>query len=108
MFHRDLNFIAEVVNSTPDDFDVMNYDPVMFNGRFRRRRKPMVVDVSPHIQRYANVMVVNTSCFALSKRAIGHIVDKQESMLKPFDHYTWLDTEGLNTYCVSKGDNICI
>ena len=27
VFHKDLNFIREVVNSTPEVYDVMNYDP---------------------------------------------------------------------------------
>lgn len=27
IFHKDLNFIREVVESTPKDYDVMNYDP---------------------------------------------------------------------------------
>ena len=32
VFHKDLNFVAEVVNSTPDDFDVMNYDPFVIRN----------------------------------------------------------------------------
>ena len=27
IFHRDLNFIQQVVESTPEEYDVMNYDP---------------------------------------------------------------------------------
>ena len=47
-FHKDIGFIEKVVKSTPEDFDVMNYDPeVLFNsngrgGKFKR--------VNEHVQ----------------------------------------------------------
>lgn len=47
VFHKDLNFVADVVNSTPDDFDVMNYDPLV-----RRRKDLMQHPIVKQVGRY--------------------------------------------------------
>ena len=48
------------------------------------------------------------SCCALSRKAICRIVQHQEKCLAPFDYYTWAETGDMNTYCVTRGNNICI
>lgn len=57
--------------------------------------------------RYASI-VYNTSCVAFTQRAMKHFVEKSEESLGTADGYTWKDTEGLNTYCITKDNNICI
>ena len=105
VFHRNLSFIKQIVNSTPSDFDVMNYDPFIWDrehlGKFKQ--------VNSFIEEFSdNAHVFNMSCIGLSKKAISTIVAHQKKLLRPFDHYTWLDTNYMNTYCVSNGKNICV
>lgn len=106
-FHNDIEFIRDVVSSTPDDFDVMNYDPdilVDSNGKpFGRFQS-----INENIQRYENAKIVNMSCCALSKKAIDLMVYRQKTLLEPFDIYTWTNTKDLKTYCVNIDKNICI
>ena len=56
-------------------------------------------------------MAMAVGCLAVSAvggEPYGLMVERQEKVLKPFDHYTWNDTGDLNTYCVTRGNNICI
>lgn len=99
MFHKDLKFIADVVNSTPEDFDVMNYDPFVARNPITGK-EPRFWRVNENIRRYGQARVFNMSCCALSRRMIDYMVEMQEVLLKPFDHYTWdCKNANMNTYC---------
>lgn len=107
VFHKNLDYVNKVIESTPTDFDVMNYDPehLCFSdgGRYGNYQS-----INNYIDRYQNAKIVNMSCCALSKKAIHHIIKKQHSKLAPFDIYTWSDTGDLNTYSVKFGLNVAI
>ena len=51
VFHKDLNFVAEVVDSTPDDFDVMNYDPFVIRNPLTGE-EPRFWQMNENIRRY--------------------------------------------------------
>ena len=74
VFRNDLDYIKKVVENTPGDFDVMNYDPEIlfgFNGEpgvFRQ--------VNDYVVEYENAKIMNMSCCALSKKAISSFVEK--------------------------------
>lgn len=104
-FHNDLNFICDVVGSTPNDYDVMNYDPeiLLLDGKLKLSR------INRNVLAYGKAKIIDMSCTALSRKAICSIIEKQKRKLEPFDIYTWLDVdECLNTYCVNLNKNICV
>ena len=71
-FHKNLDFIQEVVKSTPEDYDVMNYDPeILWNGNSLGLFK-----VNKYMFKYHAGKIINMSCSALSKKAISHIIDR--------------------------------
>lgn len=105
VFHEDIDFIKNIVNSTPDDYDVMNYDPeiLLLDNELKLSR------IDKNILVYDKGKIVDMSCTALSRKAIFSIIEKQKSKLEPFDIYTWLNVaNSMNTYCVNLNKNICI
>ena len=75
VFHKDLDYVNKVIESTPDDFDVMNYDPEIF--AISNETTGFYSTVNKYILKYDNCKVINMSCCALSKNAIQKIISKQ-------------------------------
>lgn len=50
--------------------------------------------------------VYNTTCSAFSARGLRHMVKCQEELIRPFDHYTWFRTYGLNVY--QAAERVCV
>ena len=123
VFHKDLDFIKSVLEKTPDDADFANYDPFRRRGwlgagkgywghYYDLKGNEVPYDYKDEtgentFLRY-NSVVYNTDCILMSHRGISQFVRNQEENLCPGDWYTWKATEGLNTYCISQGNNICI
>ena len=103
VFHKDLKFIQSVIASTPHNFDIMNYDPIKLNDSLSKSIK-----VNNYISKIENSMLVNTSCIALSKKAISWMIDKQLGILEPFDICTWSDDDYIKTFCTTEQNNICV
>ena len=118
-FFKNIDDIKRVLDKTPADWDIVNYDP--------RRRKGWLGNGKGYWGHYYdlngndvdkdwnddtfiryNSVVYNTNCVGYSKQAIQRFVENTEKCLLNADGYTWKDTDGLNTYCATKGNNICI
>lgn len=120
VFHKDLNFIKSVIDKTPEDADFANYDPFRRAGWLGAGKgywghyydlsgnEVQMNDVVPDTFLRYNSVVYNTDCILMSHKGIHQFVENQERNICPGDWYTWKDTQGLNTYCVSQGNNICI
>lgn len=115
LFHKDLDFIKKLLDNTPEDYDIVNYDPGrgkgwLGNGRgcwghyydLKGNEVPRNWDEELFV-RY-NSVVYRLDCVAMTKRAIDHIVKKDEEILSVGDWYTWKDTGDLKTYCTT-GNN---
>lgn len=103
VFHKDLGYIFDMIQNTPKDFDIVNYDPFYPISTLTK-----VTSNKNRFCKYTDEKIYNTSCIAFSKHAISRIVQEQEQVLRPFDHYTWMNTNDLNKYAIRVGGNICI
>lgn len=119
VFHKDLDFMKSVLDKTPEDADVANYDPFRRKGwngagkgywghyydlKGNEVKKDWDGDT---FMRYSSV-VYHTSCVMMSKRGLDHWIEEQEKELCPIDWPTWRHAQDLNTYCVTTGNNLCI
>lgn len=94
-FLNDLRVLRGIFENVPGDFDVVNFDPYTP----AEDRPAVFPEPENGFVRYpGGYPVYNTTCVAFSRRGLMHIVAKQEKLMRPFDHYTWLDTGGLNVY----------
>ena len=118
-FHKDLDFIKSILEQTPEDWDVANFDPFRRRGwlgagkgywghYYDLKGNEVPYDWNGETFLRYNSVVYNTDCVGLTGKAIAQIVERQENNLCPGDWYTWRETGDLNTYCVSKGNNICV
>lgn len=121
VFRKDLGEIKNILDATPDDYDIMNYAPFrrkgwMGNGKgcWGKYFDLEGNEVSQNwnesiIMRYDSV-VYDSSCLGLSKKAIDRIVERMESESEPLgaiDQYTYGkngEMKDLNLYCTT-GDN---
>lgn len=119
-FLKDVDRLGEIVKAAPEDYDILNLDP------FRRRgwlgagkgywghyydmdgnEVPYDYSGDDKFLRYDSV-VYQTSAMAYSRRGIDHILNRMDEVFAPMDRYTWDKTDGLNTYCTSGANNICV
>ena len=119
VFRKDVGEIAKIVGETPPDWDIVNYDPFRRMGwkgpgkgywghyydlQGNEVNKDWDGDT---FLRYHSV-VYQADAMAFSKRGIDHILKSMDERFAPMDRYTWEHTEGLNTYCTSGANNICV
>ena len=118
-FLKDLDRLATIVKSAPEDYDILNLDPFRRDGwlgagkgywghyyDLKGNEVKRTWDGDLYL-RY-NSVVYQTSAMAFSKRGIDHILNRMDEVFAPMDRYTWEKTDGLNTYCTSGANNICV
>lgn len=102
-FRKDLSFIKAVIKSTPEDFDIVNYDPWIYD-----KNSSQLPKYNEYLYQYSNERIYCTSCIAFSQKAIQTIINEQNNILRPFDHYTWIKGYDLHKYCAIDNMHICV
>ena len=118
-FHKDLDFIKKIIDATPQDWDIVNYDPFRRKGWLGNGKGfwGHYYDLNGNevdkewtgglFMRYHSI-VFRISAIAYSRKAIEQYVKKMEECLMYADGYCWKDTGDLNTYCTTGTNSICI
>ena len=118
-FLKDLDRLDAIVKAAPEDYDILNLDPFRRDGwlgagkgywghYYDLEGNEVKKDWNEGMYLRYNSVVYQTSAMAFSKRGIDHILKSMDERFAPMDRYTWEHTEGLNTYCTTKGNNICV
>jgi len=95
-FLRDIGKIEQIFDATPSDYDAVNYNPNIIDGKtLDECCKPKV---NEFFSRYD--MLHSTGCYALSRRAMKEILYSCEIKLKIADlnHSKYLDSKKFNKY----------
>ena len=118
-FLNDLDRLSAIVKAAPEDYDILNLDPFRRDGWLGAGKgywghyydldgNEVKRDWDGGLYLRYNSVVYQTSAMAFSKRGINHILESMDSKFAPIDRYTWEGTDGLNTYCTSGANNICV
>lgn len=122
-FRKDLKEIRTLLEATPEDYDIMNYEPFRRKG-WKGNGKGCwgkYYDLNGNlvnqnwceelVMRY-NSIIYDTGMIAFSKRCIDHIVNRLETeAAKTIDCYTWGENgemNGYNTYCTTGANYVGI
>lgn len=118
-FLKDLDRVKWILDATPSDWDIVNYAPDRRKGWLGNGKgfwghyydlKGNEVDrkwAGDTFIRYDSI-VYGAACNAYTRRALERYVENSEKCLLNADGYTWKDTDGLNTYCTSGTNNLCV
>lgn len=118
-FRKDVDEISKIVNAAPEDYDILNLDPFRRNGwngagkgywghYYDLKGNEVKNDWDDGLYMRYDSVVYQTSAMAFSKRGIDHIIQGLDDKFAPMDRYTWEGTNGLNTYCTTGMNNICV
>lgn len=118
-FRKDVDELAKIVKSAPEDYDILNLDPFRRNGwlgagkgnwghYYDLKGNEVKKDWNDGLYMRYDSVVYQADAIALSKRGIDHIIQGLDDKFAPADRYTWDGTDGLNTYCTSGANNICV
>ena len=111
-FVDDSKLINDVVSNIPGDYDVINFNYMMYGEKQSKQRLiEKLQDEYNHgrfffdIRKFDNPpKIFYTSCIAFSNKMVDFILEQNEHCLKPFDHYFINDNhdQSLKCYLSSK------